>query len=90
MNTDLEAFRKVNFNWTRSLESIWSAIDITTGPNNVLADEIVTALDYATQHAIDKPPGRVLVGQAGIGKTHLIGDLRRKIWDAGGWFVCST
>jgi hypothetical protein len=29
----------------------------------------------------------VLVGQAGIGKTHLVGNLRRKVWVAGGWFV---
>jgi hypothetical protein len=87
MNTELKALRKVNFNWTRSLESIWSATDITTGPNNALADEIVTELIHATQPGIDKLAGRVLVGQAGIGKTHLIGDLRRKMWDAGGWFV---
>ena len=87
MSTELEALSKVNFNWTRSLESVWTATDLTVDPNNALADEMVKDLHHATQLATEKPPGRVVVGQAGIGKTHLVGDLRRKMWDKGGWFV---
>jgi hypothetical protein len=83
MSTELEALSKVNFNWTRSLESVWTATDLTVDPNNALADEMVKDLRHATQLATEKPPGRVVVGQAGIGKTHLVGDL----WGKGGWFV---
>ena len=33
------------------------------------------------------PLGRVVVGSAGAGKTHLIGELRRRMWSAKGAFV---
>ncbi|UHC13897.1 ATP-binding protein [Methylobacterium currus] len=29
----------------------------------------------------------MLVGQSGIGKTHLVGQIRREVWRSGGWFV---
>ena len=29
----------------------------------------------------------MIVGPAGYGKTHLIGELRRRIWEMEGWFV---
>src|SRR5262249_42067506 len=35
----------------------------------------------------DEPLGRVIVGPAGYGKTHLMGELRRRIWEMDGWFV---
>jgi hypothetical protein len=62
MSTELEALSKVNFNWTRSLESVWTATDLTADPNNALADEMVKDLHHATQLATEKPPGRVVVG----------------------------
>ena len=35
----------------------------------------------------DEPLGRVIVGPKGFGKTHLIGELRRQVWEREGWFV---
>ena len=29
----------------------------------------------------------MILGEAGVGKTHMIGTLRRRTWQAGGWFV---
>ena len=88
MNVALDAFGEADFAWTKPLESIWSDADAATdGPNDALEDKIVAGLLQQTKDASKKPPGRVLVGQAGIGKTHLVGNLRRKIWTAGGWFV---
>jgi hypothetical protein len=88
MSKALDAFRDVNFSWVRSLESIWSDEEATTGGHNdALADEIVASLILDTKITTKKPPGLFLVGQAGIGKTHLVGNLRRKICEAGGWFV---
>jgi hypothetical protein len=55
MSTELEALSKVNFNWTRSLESVWTATDLTVDPNNALADEMVKDLHHATQLATEKP-----------------------------------
>ncbi len=33
------------------------------------------------------PVGQVLTGRAGAGKTHLLGALRRRVWEGRGWFV---
>src|SRR5882724_1986937 len=40
-----------------------------------------------TQAASAQPIGQVLLGQSGVGKTHLVGELRRRVWNSGGWFV---
>jgi hypothetical protein len=31
--------------------------------------------------------GRVIIGPAGYERAHLIGELRRRIWEMEGWFV---
>ena len=35
----------------------------------------------------NEPLGRIVVGPAGLGKTHLMGELRRRVWEAGGAFI---
>lgn len=88
MNTALDAFREADFNWVRPLESIWTDVDgNVAGPNEALADKVVADLFRETRSPAAKPNGRVFVGQPGIGKTHLVGDMRRKAWHSGGWFV---
>jgi hypothetical protein len=87
MSNGFEAIRTVDFNWVRSLESIWIDGDAEVdGPNAALLDRVVTDFFNETQIAA-APTGSVLVGQSGIGKTHLVAGLRRKVWDHGGWFV---
>ena len=81
MTGDLNALRNTDFDWVRSLDSIWEDADAGEGgPNAALIDDIVAQLKR------DKR-GRVLIGQAGIGKTHLMGMLRHRVWQSGGWFV---
>jgi hypothetical protein len=88
MSQGLEALRAVDFNWVRSLESIWSDVDAhVEGPNESLVNKVISEFLKETQSSNKHPTGRALVGPAGIGKTHLVADLRRKVWDAGGWFV---
>jgi hypothetical protein len=88
MSAGLQAFGEADLDWVRGADSIWSDPDtIIGGPNDATEDEIVADLLRQTGQGKRRPPGRVLVGQAGIGKTHLVGNLRRKIWAAGGWFV---
>jgi hypothetical protein len=90
MTSELDAFRSVDFDWTRQLRSIWR-----DPPYNVPSlhqrslDEIV---DYFKTKARDPDPlneplGRVIVGPAGYGKTHFIGELRSRVWEMDGWFV---
>lgn len=88
MKEALEALGEADFSWAKPLESIWRDADaILSGPNDALEDDLVANFIRETKEASRKPPWRVLIGPAGIGKTHLIGNLRRKIWAKNGWFV---
>ncbi|MEH3148587.1 MAG: ATP-binding protein [Methylobacterium frigidaeris] len=87
MSTALDALRRVNFDWVRTLDSVWLDVEPTGGPNDALAPRIAAALHDGARDTGMRPPGRVLVGQSGIGKTHLIGQIRREVWASGGWFV---
>ena len=90
MTTDLEAFRTADFDWTRQLKSIWR--DPTyhvPSLHEKVVDDVVDYFKIKTRDPdpSDEPLGRVIVGPAGYGKTHLIGELRRRVWENGGWFV---
>jgi DNA replication protein DnaC len=76
MSPELQALQDADFGWVRSLDSVWADEVTDAGPNEDMADDIITELARLTQSP--NPPGRVFLGQAGIGKTHLIGVLRRK------------
>jgi DNA replication protein DnaC len=90
MTTEFDAFRSVDFNWTRQLKSIWRDPPYHVASlHQARLDDLV---DYFTRNTreldpADEPLGRVIVGPAGYGKTHLIGELRRRIWEMEGWFV---
>ncbi|WP_279358041.1 ATP-binding protein [Methylobacterium indicum] len=85
MSDALDALRRVNFDWVRTLDSIWLDAEPTGAPNEALMPGLVA--DLHAQGAGPRPRGRVLIGEAGIGKTHLVGQIRREIWASGGWFV---
>lgn len=87
MSDALDALRRVDFDWVRTLDSIWIDTPPTGGPNERLAPEIVAELQRKARTPADRAAGRVLVGQSGVGKTHLVGQLRQEVWRAGGWFV---
>ena len=88
MTNALEGLRNADFNWVRSLGSIWKDPGVATGgPNEALVPRIVEQFRRETQDLDAAPNGSVLIGQSGIGKTHLVGILRREVWQAGGWFV---
>ncbi len=86
MSDALDALRGVDFDWVRTLDSIWTDTPPTGGPNEALVPGIVTNLHRAKKPA-DRVLGQVLVGPAGIGKTHLVGQIRQEVWRSGGWFV---
>ena len=86
MTDELQALQDVDFGWVESLDSVWSDEGATdAGPNQQFADAIIADLKKLTK--TPSPPCRALVGQAGIGKTHLVGVLRRQAWANGCWFV---
>src|SRR5260370_21252899 len=88
MSKALGAFRAVDFNWTRDLQSVW--IDPSYQVDDLhkdVVDDLMEDFLSRTRNAQDNPIGRIILGQAGVGKTHLIGSLRRRVWDVSGWFV---
>jgi hypothetical protein len=88
MSEALEGLRNVDFDWVRSLDSIWSDSDALTGaPNEALVQFVAARFFQETQLDVAHPRGAVLVGQSGIGKTHLIGLLRKQVWEGDGWFI---
>jgi hypothetical protein len=88
MSDALEALRNVDFDWVRSLDSVWSDSQALTGaPNEAQAQSVAARFFEETRRDVAHPRGDVLVGQAGIGKTHLVSLLRKEVWKAGGWFV---
>jgi hypothetical protein len=88
MSNEIEALRAIDFNWVRPLESVWiDAEGTASGPNEPLIEKLVAQLLQETQSTTAKPNGEAMIGQSGIGKTHLVGNLRRKVWASGGWFV---
>jgi len=90
MTTELEAFRSVNFVWTRQLKSIWhdQQYHVPSIHQGVLDDLAEYFLANTREQEPDNEPlGRIIVGPAGLGKTHLIGELRRKVWESHGAFI---
>lgn len=89
MNVALQALRVVDFNWVRSLDSIWfdenAAAEV--GPNADIIDHVTQEFLRETLGPRSRAPGIPLTGHAGIGKTHFVSQLRRRVWDDGGWFV---
>jgi hypothetical protein len=84
----LDSFATVDFDWVRHLDSVWedSPHDVAE-LNGAIADEILGELARCNKPEGRSPLGRIVVGQAGSGKTHLVGSLRRKLWQNHGWFV---
>ncbi len=80
----IEALRSVDFDWVRRLKDVWRD-DPAHVPelNQAAFGAVVAAFDRMN---LASPLGRVVVGPAGAGKTHLLGALRARIADRG-WFV---
>jgi DNA replication protein DnaC len=84
MMTELDASRAVNFNWTRQLKTIWR--DQPYHAPAIHQDNLDDLVEYFLSSTHDPDPqheplGRIIVGPAGLGKTHLVGELRRRVWD---------
>jgi hypothetical protein len=87
---ELDALREVDFNWTRQLRGIWrdQPYSVPVIHEDVLDDVMAYFLKYTRDpDPANEAVGRVIVGAAGYGKTHLVGELRRRVWEADGTFI---
>src|SRR5260370_28911697 len=82
------AFIGADFNWVRSQQSIWTdpPADVCT-LNQGHVEGILKDFSRLDDPNADSAIGRVVNGPAGSGKTHLLGTLRRRVWDRHGWFM---
>ncbi|MGO9170762.1 MAG: ATP-binding protein [Rhodomicrobium sp.] len=89
MDPQLVALREINFDFAQHLENIWKDIPYHIDEfNGSVSDELIDDLTNGTREiACPSPLGWVIAGQAGTGKTHLLGALRHKTWAVGGWFI---
>lgn len=77
----LEALKRANFASTAKLDSIWSDDRECHVPG--IHDEVIDAVERSfrqLQHH-SETLGEVVRGSAGTGKTHLLGELRRRLGD---------
>ncbi|WP_454647668.1 ATP-binding protein [Bradyrhizobium liaoningense] len=87
---ELDLLREVDFNWTRQLRSIWR--DQPYNVSSIHQEALDDVIEYFLRNTRDKeldnePIGRVILGGAGHGKTHFIGELRGRVWKEGGAFI---
>ena len=89
MDNELEAIKAIDFNWVRPSRSIWSsrAWDVQTLNASVLNALSGEVFDGDGGSESDSQVGQVVIGPAGIGKTHLLGNLRDSVWNRDGWFI---
>jgi Helicase HerA, central domain len=86
----LAAFRSVDFGWVQQLKSIWSDPPYhVPALHQPIIDDVSDYFARSTRapELSNEPLGRIIVGPAGLGKTHLMGQLRRRVWDGDGYFV---
>jgi hypothetical protein len=88
MTSALRALQAVDFNWTHALHDVWSDPPFHVEElHKPTIDRIMEEFRSRTLQPNANPIGHVISGRAGVGKTHMIGTLRRRVWEAQGWFV---
>ncbi|WP_027578355.1 ATP-binding protein [Bradyrhizobium sp. Ai1a-2] len=87
--TELDILREVDFNWTRQLRSVWRDQHYSVPLHQDVLEDVMTYFLKGTRdpEPENEPVGRVILGAAGHGKTHLIGELRRRVWAGDNTFI---
>jgi hypothetical protein len=82
-----EALGALRLNWAMALDDIWhpQGAHISGLHEHAMAD-VMAAFGDAERQPQSSPLGVVVRGPAGSGKTHLLGQVRERVQDAGGFF----
>jgi hypothetical protein len=90
MSTDeqLRALASVRLTWAPTPDEVWEAQQPlhVPGMHGTAMDMILDAFRDAKTSTSASPLGVVVQGQAGVGKTHLLGYVREQIQQDGGYF----
>jgi hypothetical protein len=88
---ELAALATLRFDWADTPDHVWR-----DSPYHVdgLHDDVAAVIDASIRDAAasdgSSPIGLVLQGQKGVGKTHLLGLVRRQVHRAGGYFFLNN
>src|SRR5262245_1611920 len=81
------ALQELRFEWAPMQEDVWAGPDVhVEGLNGAAADGIMVAFRTAKLSPAANPLGIVLEGQPGVGKTHLLSWIRRRVQEESGYF----
>ncbi|MDR2338540.1 MAG: hypothetical protein LBF40_00135 [Deltaproteobacteria bacterium] len=85
----LRVLCKASFDWVRNLDDVWSIPewDVPGLHGGALKDFLVELSQLKAQRELSSPPGLVIAGPGGTGKTHLLGRFCREAISRGGFFV---
>lgn len=84
---ELEVLQKLRINYVEGPEDVWSPSTFhVEGLNRTVERAILSGLDDVATGGATSPIGLVLRGQRGSGKTHLLGWVRERIQQDGGYF----
>lgn len=84
----LELMRMVNFDWVMRLDSVWRDHSFHIEDLNAdIVRYLSSELETLNTPDCNNPLGCVLVGPAGVGKTHLLSTLRKEALKRGASFV---
>ena len=83
-----KALESLYFNFAPAADDLWQSQGSlhVGGLHDETLGEVMTAYRQAERQMQSNPLGVVIRGQAGSGKTHLLGQVRAQVQDAGGFF----
>lgn len=84
-----EALSSLRLSWAPTADDLWhsqGAVHVG-GLNEFAIDDVDAAFADATRNPDSNPLGVVIRGQAGSGKTHLLGQVRERVQAQGGYFL---
>ncbi|ACN14362.1 ATPase-like protein [Desulforapulum autotrophicum HRM2] len=86
---ELDVLRQIDFDWTMHVKGIWTDVRFNAaGLNKEIRDEILGDFSrLVDSKEVFSLLGRVILGPAGAGKTHFLGELRREIFNRSAGFV---
>lgn len=82
-----KALTELRLNWVETLDDVWHPQESHIGGlHDDALDDVLAAFADAERQAESSPIGVAVRGQAGSGKTHLLGHVRDRVRTAGGFF----
>lgn len=83
-----QALESIRLDWADTPDDVWGAVSPyhVEGLHEQIIEETLRSFEDAQRSDSASPIGVVIRGVAGSGKTHLLGQIRRRVQDEGGYF----